>query len=111
MAPDLVQRHVNPQAPNALWAGDNTYLTTHEGRLYLAAVIDFWSPARRWAGACSRRCTPEPGQGCAGHGLVAPAPPPDNHRQLHLTLGCLSPMSYEQRWYEPHRKKTAQPVS
>ena len=30
-----------------------------------------------------------------------------NHRQLQSTLGYLSPMQYEQRWYEAQRKKAA----
>ena len=41
--PDLVQRRFNPEAPNALWAGDITYLATDEGWLYLAVVIDLFS--------------------------------------------------------------------
>ena len=34
-----------------------------------------------------------------------------NHRRLHSTLGYLSPMQYEQRWYEAQRKKAAQSMS
>ena len=30
-----------------------------------------------------------------------------NHRRLHSTLDYLSPMQYEQRWYEAQRKKAA----
>jgi len=29
------------------------------------------------------------------------------HRRLHSSLGYLSPMQYEQRWYEAQRKKVA----
>ena len=30
-----------------------------------------------------------------------------NHRRLHSSLGYLSPMHYEKRWYEAQRKKAA----
>ena len=43
VAPDLVQRRFNPEAPNQLWSGDITYIPTDEGWLYLAAVIDLFS--------------------------------------------------------------------
>lgn len=43
VAPDLVQRRFNPEAPNRLWCGDITYIHTEEGWLYLAAVIDLFS--------------------------------------------------------------------
>ncbi len=43
VAPDLVQRRFNPEAPNQLWSGDITYIQTDEGWLYLAAVIDLFS--------------------------------------------------------------------
>jgi len=44
-APNLVQRHFAPLAPDRLWLADITYVPTGEGWLYLAAVLD----------ACSRR--------------------------------------------------------
>ena len=43
VAPDLVQRRFNPEAPNQLWSGDITYIPTDEGWLYLAAVIDLFN--------------------------------------------------------------------
>ena len=43
IAPDLVQRRFNPDAPNQLWSGDITYIATDEGWVYLAAVIDLFS--------------------------------------------------------------------
>jgi len=42
VAPDLVQRRFNPEAPSQLWSGDITYIQTDEGWLYLAAVIDLF---------------------------------------------------------------------
>jgi putative transposase len=42
-APDLVDRHFNPDAPNMVWAGDITYVRTWEGWLFLATVIDLYS--------------------------------------------------------------------
>ncbi len=43
VAPDLVQRRFNPDAPDQLWYGDITYIATDEGWVYLAAVIDLFS--------------------------------------------------------------------
>jgi putative transposase len=43
VAPDLVQRQFNPDAPNQIWTGDITYLATDEGWVYLADGIDLHS--------------------------------------------------------------------
>ena len=43
VADNLVNQHFNPEVPNQLWAGDITYLRTHEGWLYLAIVMDLHS--------------------------------------------------------------------
>lgn len=43
VAPDLVQRRFNPDAPNQIWTGDITYLATDERWVYLAGVIDLHS--------------------------------------------------------------------
>ena len=40
VADDLVQRDFNPPGPNRLWASDIKYVSTWEGTLYLASVID-----------------------------------------------------------------------
>lgn len=42
-APDLVQRHFTADRPNALWLADVTYVSTTEGFLYVAAVLDVFS--------------------------------------------------------------------
>ena len=181
VAPDLVQRRFNPEAPNQLWSGDITYIQTDEGWLYLAAVIDLfsrqvvgWSLQSHMQASLVKdaltmalwRRRPPPGlifhsdrgsqycshevqgalkdwgmrssmsrkgncwdnaptesfwgrlktasvHGCkfatreqAGQAVM------DwmafyNHRRLHSSLGYLSPMQYEQRWYEAQRKKAA----
>jgi len=43
VAPDLVQRRFDAQAPDQLWSGDITYIPTDEGWLYLAVVMDLFS--------------------------------------------------------------------
>ena len=43
IAPDLLARNFNPQAPDRVWSSDITYIATDEGWLYLAAVIDLFS--------------------------------------------------------------------
>ena len=43
VAPDLVQRRLNSEAPNELWCGDITYLANEVLRLYLVAMIDSYS--------------------------------------------------------------------
>jgi putative transposase len=42
-APDLVERKFVAERPNALWLADITYIPTHEGWLFLAAVVDCFS--------------------------------------------------------------------
>ena len=43
VAEDLVERDFNPPAPNRLWVSDIKYVSTWEGTLYLASVIDCFS--------------------------------------------------------------------
>jgi len=43
VADDLVDRDFNPPAPNRVWASDIKYVSTWEGTLYLASVIDLYS--------------------------------------------------------------------
>lgn len=181
VAPDLVQRRFNPEAPNRLWSGDITYIATDEGWLYLAAVIDLfsrqvvgWSMQAHMQTSLVKdaltmawfRRRPDAGlifhsdrgsQYCShefqdalriweirssmsrkgncwdnaptesfwsrlktaslyGRKFATRREAMDavldwmafyNHRRLHSTLGYLSPMQYEQRWYEAQRKKAA----
>jgi putative transposase len=41
--PDLVERCFEADRPNALWLADVTYVSTEEGFLYVAAVLDVFS--------------------------------------------------------------------
>ena len=43
VADDLVERDFNPPAPDRLWVSDIKYVSTWEGTLYLASVIDCFS--------------------------------------------------------------------
>jgi len=40
VAPNILDRHFEPDQPNQTWVGDITYIPTCEGWLYLAAVMD-----------------------------------------------------------------------
>lgn len=42
-APNVLERQFQPTKPNAVWAGDITYIATGEGWLYLAAMLDLYS--------------------------------------------------------------------
>jgi putative transposase len=42
-APDLVKRDFNAERPDQTWVADITYLPTHDGWLFLAAVMDLYS--------------------------------------------------------------------
>ena len=43
VAPNLLNRHFTPSAPNQTWTSDITYLWTDEGWLYLAIVLDLFN--------------------------------------------------------------------
>lgn len=43
MAPNLLNRQFDVDAPNKAWVGDVTFIPTQEGWLYLATVIDLFS--------------------------------------------------------------------
>jgi transposase InsO family protein len=43
VAPNLLDRNFNPEAPNQVWTSDITYLWTDEGWLYLAIVLDLFN--------------------------------------------------------------------
>lgn len=45
-APDLLERRFVAERPDQVWVADITYIPTHQGWLFLAAVVD----------VCSRRC-------------------------------------------------------
>jgi putative transposase len=43
VAPNLLSQQFTVTAPNKVWVTDITYISTHEGWLYLATVIDLFS--------------------------------------------------------------------
>ena len=43
ISPNLLNRQFNVNAPNQYWVGDITYISTDNGWLYLATVIDLYS--------------------------------------------------------------------
>lgn len=43
IAPNLLNRDFQPDAPNCVWTSDITYIQTDEGWLYLAIILDLYS--------------------------------------------------------------------
>jgi len=43
IAPNVLERNFDVDLPNAAWVTDVTYVWTHEGWLYLAAILDLFS--------------------------------------------------------------------
>ena len=43
VAPHLLQRRFQVQAPNRVWVGDVTFIATREGWLYLAVLLDLYA--------------------------------------------------------------------
>ncbi len=43
VAKNLLRRNFSSDAPNQRWAADITYISTHQGWLYLAVVMDLYS--------------------------------------------------------------------
>lgn len=43
VAPNLLERNFSPPRPDTAWSGDITYISTDEGWLFLAVVIDLFS--------------------------------------------------------------------
>jgi len=63
VAADLVRRQFRPSGPDRLWVADITYVSSWEGYVFLACVIDAWSrkgrrlvDARRSSLRAGRRC-------------------------------------------------------
>ena len=56
--PDLVNRDFTATGPNLKWCGDITEVTTADGKLFVATVIDLYS-RRLLAAATSLRCDAE----------------------------------------------------
>ena len=48
-APDRLNRVFSAAAPKPVWVGDVTFIDTRQGWLYLAVLLDLYSP-RSWAG-------------------------------------------------------------
>ena len=43
VSPDLLQQDFSAEAPNQRWVADITYISTHQGCIYLAVVMDLYS--------------------------------------------------------------------
>jgi putative transposase len=43
VAGNLLKQNFNPLSEDEVWAGDITYIRSHEGWMYLAIVMDLYS--------------------------------------------------------------------
>ena len=57
-APDRLGRDFTARRPNEMWVADITYIPTHQGWLFLAAVHSTATAAGSWAGRCATRSRP-----------------------------------------------------
>jgi hypothetical protein len=73
IAPNILERDFEVALPNTAWVTDVTYVWTHEGWLYLAAILDLYS-RRVVGGAASARDVDEE----ARCGIVATQNPMDH---------------------------------
>jgi len=106
IAPNVLQRNFDVALPNAAWVTDVTYVWTHEGWLYLAAILDLCS--RRvvgWAAhanndrhlalaalACATT-TRSPSAGLVHHSDRGSVYASDDYRDALDTLGAVPSMS------------------
>lgn len=73
-APDPVRREFRADGPNRARFADITYVRTHQGRLYLAVVMDIWS--HRIVGwSMSARMTAEPADDALRMAIAGRRPP------------------------------------
>ncbi|MCP5061043.1 MAG: DDE-type integrase/transposase/recombinase, partial [Ignavibacteriae bacterium] len=42
-SPNLLNQNFNVALPNTVWVADITYISTHEGWLYLSVILDLYS--------------------------------------------------------------------
>lgn len=72
-AADLVERHFSAPAPDTPWVADVTYVSTWQGFLYLAVVLDAFRPAHRRL-VHGYQPAHAPGAAGPGNGLCATSP-------------------------------------
>lgn len=108
IAPNLLDRQFQVEAPNQVWVGDITYIATREGWLYLAVVVDLFS--RRIVGWSLRsemrteivtcalemawyRRSPEPGRQLMFHSDRGSQYASDDFRRMLAGFGMVASMS------------------
>ena len=68
-SPNRLERQFNVSEPNKVWVTDITYIRTYEGWLYLAVVLDLFSPSDRLVDEASD--VQRSGHRCVADGGVA----------------------------------------
>lgn len=80
IAPNLVARNFDVQAPNQVWAGDVTYIATSEGWAYLAGAARSLLAPRCWLGDERDHRHGARAERAPGRCQRAPIAPPRPHR-------------------------------
>ncbi|MDY6827601.1 MAG: IS3 family transposase [Bacillota bacterium] len=109
--PDLAQLSFTATEPNQLWVADITRHYTSAGWLYLAVIIDLFSRIiAGWFGSSQTELLDRyswPTRSKLRSAIFEYFEAFYNRKRLHSSLGYLSPMEFEERWFNQVKLKVS----